>query len=371
MRTRWCCCCRPMPEPETLPSATLVFAEDVTRELPSAYGGAPLCGRLKAEPEDFQVEEIPLDEPEDEGEHLLLGVRKRGLDSLEVARRLARHAGVHRRAVGFAGLKDRHALTWQRFSVHLPGSVVDWASLDDDSLRISVLGRRRRKLRRGELAGNRFTLRLRAIAGDREAAETVLAACRRRGIPNYFGAQRFGRGASNLIRAQALFNRRLRRLPPEQLRMVTSAARSYLFNAVLAERVRAGEWDRALPGEVLLHAVEGRALPFSAATAELADAVAAGEWHPSGPLPGRVGHCLAPQAEAAAREAAVLARSPFPQWIDWLAGHGFDALRRALRVLPEGLDWEWEQDALILRFALPPGSYATALVRELMVPECA
>ena len=358
-----------MPESGSAPAATLVFAEDVTRDLPGAHGGAPLCGRLKAEPEDFQVEEIPLDNPEGEGEHLLLGVRKRGLDTLEVARRLARHAGVHRRAVGFAGLKDRHALTWQRFSVHLPGSEVDWSALDDDSLCIAVLGRRRRKLRRGELAGNRFTLRLRAITGDREAAEAVLAACRHQGVPNYFGAQRFGRGASNLIRAQALFNRRLRRLPPEQLRMVTSAARSYLFNAVLAERVQAGDWDRALPGEVLLHAVEGRALPFSAGTGELEAAVARGEWHPSGPLPGRTGHCLAPQAEAAEREAAALARPPFPQWIDWLAGHGFDALRRSLRVLPEGLDWDWEHDALVLRFALPPGSYATALVRELMVPE--
>lgn len=358
-----------MPESGSAPAATLVFAEDVTRDLPGAHGGAPLCGRLKAEPEDFQVEEIPFDNPEGEGEHLLLGVRKRGLDTLEVARRLARHAGVHRRAVGFAGLKDRHALTWQRFSVHLPGSEVDWSALDDDSLCIAVLGRRRRKLRRGELAGNRFTLRLRAITGDREAAEAVLAACRHQGVPNYFGAQRFGRGASNLIRAQALFNRRLRRLPPEQLRMVTSAARSYLFNAVLAERVQAGDWDRALPGEVLLHAVEGRALPFSAGTGELEAAVARGEWHPSGPLPGRTGHCLAPQAEAAEREAAALARPPFPQWIDWLAGHGFDALRRSLRVLPEGLDWDWEHDALVLRFALPPGSYATALVRELMVPE--
>ncbi len=357
-----------MPESGGIPSATLVFAEDVTSDLPRAHGGAPLRGRLKAEPEDFQVEEIPPDDPEDEGEHLLLGVRKRGLDSLEVARRLARHAGVPRRAVGLAGLKDRHALTWQRFSVHLPGNEVDWTVLGDDNLCISVLGRCRRKLRRGELAGNRFTLRLRAIVGDHEAADAVLTTCRRRGIPNYFGAQRFGRGASNLIRAQALFNRRLRRLPPEQLRMVTSAARSYLFNTVLAKRVQAGDWDRALPGEVLLHAVEGRALPFSPEADELEAAVACGEWHPSGPLSGRTGHCLAPRVEAAECEVAVLARPPFPQWIEWLAGHGFDALRRALRVLPEDLDWHWEQDTLVLRFVLPPGSYATALVRELMVP---
>ncbi len=342
----------------------LVFAEDVTRELPQAHGGAPLRGRLKHEPEDFQVEEIPLDVPGDEGEHLLLGVCKRGLDTLEMARRLARHAGVHPRAVGFAGLKDRHALTWQRFSVHLPRGEVDWSGLEDETLRIEPLGHRRRKLRRGELAGNRFLLRLRDTAGERAAAEAVLAACRR-GIPNYFGPQRFGRGASNLIRAQALFARRLRRLPPEQLRMVTSAARSYLFNAVLAERVRAGDWDRALPGEVLLHAGEGRALPFGG-DARLEEAVARGEWHPSGPLPGRAGHCLAPGDVAAAREAAVLARPPFGQWIEWLAGHGFDALRRSLRVLPQGLEWRWEGDDLLLSFGLPPGSYATSLVREVM-----
>ena len=344
----------------------LHFPEDVVAELPHAHGGPPLRGRFKAHPEDFEVVERLGYAPDGEGEHLLLEVRKRGLDTLEVARRLAAHAGLHPRAVGFAGLKDRHAVTTQCFSLHLPkGEGPDWRSLEDETLQIRVLGRHRRKLRRGRLAGNAFRLRLREVAGDRQRAEAVLQWLAGEGFPSYFGPQRFGRGSSNLIRAQSLLLGRLRRPGPEQLRMLISAARSWLFNQVLAERVRRGDWNRLLPGEVALLTEDGRPLPVRRPE-ELEARLAAGELHPSGPLPGRPGHCLAPDGEAVALEHAVLQRPPLDAWVAGLARRGADAARRPLRAIPRELAWEWGEGELLLRFELPAGSYATSLVRELL-----
>ncbi|RMG35967.1 MAG: tRNA pseudouridine(13) synthase TruD [Gammaproteobacteria bacterium] len=335
--------------------------------LPRAFGGAVLDGRLKARPEDFRVEEILGHRPAGEGEHLLLRVTKRGENTLDVARRLARFAGIHPSGVGFAGLKDRHAETVQTFSVHLPSHpVLDWHALEDESLNIEVLGWHRRKLRRGGLQGNRFHLRIGEPSGDRARAGEVLQAIAEGGFPNYFGTQRFGRGASNLIRAQALLLGRLRRPKPEQLRMLVSAARAYLFNRVLAERVRAGSWNRALAGEVLEIEGEGRQLLARALDEALALRVVAGELHPTGPLAGRPGHGLAPQGEAAALEASVLGVPPFDHWVGALAGREVPADRRPLRVVPRHLAWDWRREALELSFELPAGSYATSLVRELL-----
>ncbi len=346
----------------------LHFPEDVVAELPHAHGGPPLRGRFKAHPEDFEVVERLGYAPDGEGEHLLLEVRKRGLDTLEVARRLAAHAGLHPRAVGFAGLKDRHAVTTQCFSLHLPkGEGPDWRSLEDETLQIRVLGRHRRKLRRGRLAGNAFRLRLREVAGDRQRAEAVLQWLAGEGFPSYFGPQRFGRGSSNLIRAQSLLLGRLRRPGPEQLRMLISAARSWLFNQVLAERVRRGDWNRLLPGEVALLTEDGRPLPVRRPE-ELEARLAAGELHPSGPLPGRPGHCLAPEDEADRVERAAIEAAGLEDWAGALGAQRLDADRRALRLIPRELHWTWEPDALLLSFQLPPGCYATVLVRELMQP---
>lgn len=359
----WFSCWMPMPEPDQRP-----FPDDPVAELPCAHGGAPLSGFLKATPEDFQVEELlgfPLN---GEGEHLVLHVRKRALNTMEVVQRIAHWADVPVAAIGFAGLKDRHAVAMQHFSIMLPGARhPDTGLLESDDLQVIAVTRHQRKLQRGGLKGNRFVLCLGGLRGSKADAEDRLQAIRDKGFPNYFGPQRFGNGASNLVQAQVLLSGGMKHSKSEQRRMLLSAARSHVFNQVLAARVKSGSWDRALPGEVLLLNEGGRQLLASSVSERLRVRIGDGEMHPSGPLPGRAGHCLLPEGETASFEARCIHEQHLEDWVDSLVSQGVNAERRALRSLPEGLEWRWEGDrVLILEFALAAGCYATSLVRELM-----
>lgn len=333
--------------------------------LPFAHGGPPLRGVLRAQPEDFVVDEIDAFCADGVGEHLLLRVEKRGENTDWVAGELARFLGVPRLAVGYAGMKDRHALTRQRYSVHWPGSgLADFSAWPHGSVRVLEQTRHRRKLRRGALAGNRFRLCLREIAGDLAAAEAVLARIAERGVPNYFGEQRFGHDALNVARARALLAGRRRARDRQQRAILLSSARAALFNAVLAARVRDGSWQSLLPGERVL--LDGSQAHFLAEQidASLIQRLSAFDVHPSGPLPGRGG--AGPVGEAAAREGSVLAAEA--ELVAALAAAGLDAARRPLRLRPQGLSWSYEAAARILHldFALPPGGYATVLLRELV-----
>src|SRR5690606_4777831 len=137
--------------------------------------------------------------PAGQGEHLLLTVEKCGLTTVHAARRLAQWAGIADVGIGYAGLKDRHAVTRQRFTVHLPKRVApDLASLQDDSLRVLEQAWHHRKLPRGALRGNRFELVLRKVQGEREAIDQRLEAIARGGLPNFFGEQRFGGDGDNV-----------------------------------------------------------------------------------------------------------------------------------------------------------------------------
>ena len=219
---------------------------------PRAHGEP--CGRavLKAVAEDFQVDEV-LDIPlSGDGEHLWLWVEKRGLNTEEAARRLARAAGVPVKMISYAGLKDRQALTRQWFSLHLPGkSDPDLTAAEDDSLRILERNRHRRKLQRGAHSANGFTLRLTELQADRERLEARLKAIVAQGVPNYFGTQRFGHDGGNVFDARGFAERGKL---PEHRNMrsrLLSAARSYVFNQVLARRVAEGTWNRAQVGDLL------------------------------------------------------------------------------------------------------------------------
>ena len=161
---------------------------------------------MRASAEDFQVVEDLGIEPSGSGEHVLLKIRKRNLNTAEVATHIARLAGIRPRDVSYAGLKDRVAVTTQTFSVHLPGKEApDWAELEGENLQVLDAVRHHRKLRRGSLRGNVFTLCVRKFSGDAGALEARLQQIDEQGVPNYFGAQRFGRDGNNLQRAQTLF----------------------------------------------------------------------------------------------------------------------------------------------------------------------
>ncbi|AEG01785.1 tRNA pseudouridine(13) synthase TruD [Methylomonas methanica] len=330
-------------------------------EWPYAFGGPSGTGNIKTEPDDFIVEESLSFQPEGNGEHVFLHIEKIGENTEYVARLLARHAGVRQRDIGYAGLKDRHGRTRQWFSVWLPGKAdPDWSPLETGNLKILQSIRHPRKLKRGVLAGNRFSLRIRNWQGDRDRAEQQLRQIQTQGFPNYFGEQRFGHQGRNIDKALAMFGGV--RVKPEQRSIYLSAARSYLFNLILAERVQQQTWLRVLPGDVCK--LQGSNSQFVAETPEqtLQQRMAGGDIHATAALWGKG---LNPAGgEVADLENAVIAGQP--ALATGLLKAGLELDRRALRVIPENLNWQWTNECLHLDFGLPAGSYATALLRELI-----
>ncbi|MFU8833112.1 MAG: tRNA pseudouridine(13) synthase TruD, partial [Wenzhouxiangella sp.] len=216
----------------------------------TAWGGPPAKGLIRSCPEDFRVLENLGHQPDGDGEHLWLWVEKREQNTVFVATELARAAGVHPRHVSFAGLKDRNAVTRQYFSIHLPGQadpdLTDW---QPEGITILEAQRSSRKIQRGRLEGNSFELVVRDMEGDLDQLEQRLINVRDEGVPNGFGEQRFG--GNNLARAHALFAGKLRRKPSKNKRgFYLSAARSLIFNLVLAERIENGTWNRLIDGDV-------------------------------------------------------------------------------------------------------------------------
>ena len=336
-------------------------------DLPFAFGGPAGSGRLRVEPEDFVVREIPICAPDGSGEHVWLYIRKRNANTEWVARQIARFAGAAPRDVSFAGLKDRRAVTEQWFSVQLPGRAdPDWARLEVEGVTVLQAARHSRKLRRGALRGNRFEIRVRGFDGDRALAEARLRALAARGVPNYFGTQRFGRDGGNLEAAARMLRGEGRRPARHERGLYLSAARSHLFNQVLAARVAAGTWDTLLDGDVL-QLDGGRAwFVADAGDAELPRRLQGMEVHPTGPLWGRGD----PATQGAARALELACLEPWREWCAGLERAGLEQDRRALRVRAAELSWSWaDESELSLAFALPSGSYATALLHELVTAD--
>jgi tRNA pseudouridine13 synthase len=333
--------------------------------LPCAFGRPPASGAIRRLPEDFVVEEILGFEPDGTGGHMLLLVEKRGANTGWVAAQLARHANVAVRDVGFSGHKDRHALTRQSFT--LP-----WSAQHDRSQCLSWRGegysvldaqRHGRKLRPGSHRANRFALRVRDLQGDHAAIEACLQQIRAHGVPNYFGPQRFGRDGNNLRRALEWAGGAGAPRERAQRGFLLSAARSQFFNQVLAARVADGSWNRLLPGEVVM--LDGRRSFFPAADIDQALAARGQSMdvHPSGPLSGRgespaTGLARLPEDAAQASNAALIAL---------LANERIDQERRSLRLPVREFEWAFGGDSsLQLHFVLPRGTFATAVLHELL-----
>ncbi len=328
--------------------------------LPFAHGGPPLHGVLRAKAEDFFVDEVLGFEPEGSGEHVFVHIEKTGANTDWVAKQLARFAGVAPMAVGWSGMKDRHAVTRQWLSVHLPGKAdPDWSSLDIDGVKVLDARRHDRKLKRGAHRSNRFRIRLRDISGDRDAALAQIEVITAQGVPNYFGEQRFGRGGDNVDLARALFAGR--RMPREQRSFALSAARSHLFNRTLASRVVDGSWNQPLAGDVFMlagtHSVFGPE-PIDDAVRERMTRL---DIHSTGAMWGKGD--LRSSGEVAELESLIALADA--ELADGLVRNGLDQQRRSLRLLAADLSATWEDDALVLDFSLESGAFATVLIREL------
>jgi tRNA pseudouridine13 synthase len=333
-------------------------------ELPRAYGPVPARGRIKREADDFLVDEILGFEPQGEGPHAWLQIRKRNTNTAWLAGALARLAGVAKRDVGYAGLKDRAAVTSQWFSVPMQRrGEPDWTALNSTEVQVLRVTRNRKKLRRGIQTGNRFRIRVQGFQGDGEALLARAAELAAGGTPNYFGDQRFGRDGGNitgawemLVGARPVRDRHLRGL-------YLSAVRGMLFNRVLARRVRDGSWRHAVPGEAVMLDGSHSVFHLSEPDAETDARLARMDVHPSGPLWGS-GDAMA-RGQALALEESVL-RDCAP-WCQGLGGAGLKHARRALRVPLAELEVAFEMpDRLSVGFVLPAGAYATMAVRELV-----
>jgi tRNA pseudouridine13 synthase len=329
--------------------------------LPRALSSVPITGRIRTIAEDFVVEELPAFEASGEGEHLLLTIQKRGMNTAFCAQQIARWAGIDERDVSYAGMKDRHALTTQRFSVRIPKKISpDVSALNTEECKVLDATWHSRKLARGALAGNRFALTLRDVRADKTQLQESLQKIKAQGVPNYFGEQRFGQEHANVDKALAMFGGQ--RVDRAKRSIYLSAARSYLFNHLLASRVQQGSWNQALPGEVWM--LEGTKSIFGpeAFTDELAQRLAELDIHPTGPMWG-AGE-LRSQEQVLEIESTLA--SQFPEICTGLAKADLRQERRALRLLVKNLSWDLvADDVLQLSFELPPGAYATSLLAEL------
>ena len=328
-----------------------------------ACGPAALTARIRSVPEDFRVEEVLGFEADGEGPHVMLTVEKREANTHWVAGELARHAGIPPREVGYAGLKDRHAVTVQHFTLNLDRRPEpDWSTLASSGIKVLKSARHRRKLKTGALQGNCFRLVLRDLSGPVDELRPRLEAIRSKGVPNYFGLQRFGRGAANLEKAEAALSGRLRIHDRRLFSLLLSSARSLIFNDVLSERVNAGNWDKLLGGEVLM--LDGSHSVFKAVDgdAELPRRLEQGDVHPTGPLWGR-GEPLV-SGEVAALEGRVAERHQ--ALAKGLVKVGVEMARRSLRLAVKDFAWHASPEGLILEFFLPAGAYATTVLGELV-----
>ena len=324
-------------------------------------------GEIKVEPEHFVVEEVPLYEPSGEGDHLFVRLTRSGRTTRQVVEDLSRALGIDAGSIGYAGVKDRHARTTKVFS--LPGVKPEQLqNLPDDlELEIHWAIPHNRKLRPGHLLGNRFTITvLHPTAADAmERAKAIIEALQRRGLPNFFGEQRFGRYGDNAQEGLAILIGQKRRPGAKWLhKLLTSAYQSYLFNRYLALRMERGLFTRILPGDLAKKTDTGGMFLVEDAETEQ-PRFDRGEITFTGPLFGY--KMRQPAAEAAALEAEILAESPVTE-AQWRR-HRVEGNRRAGRIFLQPIELAPHPLGFTLRFFLPKGAYATMLVREITKAE--
>lgn len=334
-----------------------------TMSLPDwAYVEKPVTrGRIKASPEDFIVEEVPGFELTGSGEHLYLLVEKCSMNTQDLVKLLARKLRLHPKHIAYAGLKDKQAITRQWISLCTPGDI-DVAKLASPGFRVLESKRHTSKLKRGAHRGNRFEIVIRDLS-EIDDLEAAIERVQSQGVPNYFGAQRFGRGAKNIEKARALFAGEIK--VERHLRgMYLSAARSFLFNQVLSARVSQKTWATGLPGESMM--LDGSNSFFKTDTIDtsLGERLASFDIHPSAPLWGK--GALSSCGDVFELESGIMAMHP--DLTSGLEAFGLRQQRRATRLVPQNLMVSWVDDtSLKLNFQLSRGNFATTVLRELFI----
>jgi tRNA pseudouridine13 synthase len=334
----------------------------ITPELPGAGG------QLEAEPAHFVVEEIPLYEAGGSGAHLYVSLTREGWNTRRVADALADLFGLSRRDVGFAGLKDRNARCTQTFS--LPGLASQDAARIEPALPFQVNWARQHsnKLKVGHLLGNRFHITVTDLAVPPEDAlsrsRAIAAAIAQRGVPNFFGPQRFGWEGGNVAKGRAALLGQGSRRDPWLAKLLVSAYQSHLFNRYLVRRIEAGLFGQVIEGDVCKKADTGGMFDVQDAAAEQLRYVR-GEITFTGPLYGK--KMWAAKGQAAALEASVLAEAGLDD--EDLRRARVDGTRRPARLWLPVVELAANAQGLRVAFVLPKGAYATVVLREFIKSE--
>lgn len=323
-----------------------------------------VSGCIRSTPQDFFVDEIPAFVPDNQGEHVLLHIEKKNTNTDWLAGQLARFAGVPGKDVSYAGQKDRNAVTRQWFSIRLAGKPEpDWDVFNQENVQILEHVRHQRKIRRGALKGNHFKIVVRELQGELDSLEAHLQWIKENGVPNYFAEQRFGRNDANLENAKVMFNGK--RIKDRNKRsMYLSAARSFLFNLILSERVHQKNWNQALAGDAMQLSGSHSFFIAGEIDEDILQRVNEHDIHPTGVLWGR--GKLATQSAAKKIEETII--HVHPDFQHGLEKMGLEQSRRALRLIVENLDWKLQPDqkTLELSFTLVAGAYATSVLREIV-----
>ena len=325
--------------------------------------GAPQCtATIRSENEDFQVTEIPSFEPDGEGEHFYLKIKKNGENTDWVAKQLALFFNVTSKEIGYAGKKDRHAITVQWVSICLPGvKNISVEAFNTPSIQVLEVLKHSRKLRTGALKGNKFSLVLKNVRDDKYFAQRL--ALIEAGVPNYFGEQRFGINGANLQRGIALLKEEFKERNRSKKGLYISAVRSWFFNHLLSARLESDLWRTVMAGDVVM--LDGSKSHFLVDDlAAISQRMQELDLHLTGPMLGR-GRAIVTE-EAQRWEQELIA--PYADIVERLEYMGLSQERRSLRLLPKNLNsvctqpGRWE-----ISFELPPGSFATSVLRELCV----
>lgn len=325
-----------------------------------AFESTGVRAGFKTSPEDFVVIEQLGFEPDGEGEHLWLNIRKRNLTTEAVIADLARLLSIPRRDIACSGLKDKQAITEQWFSLPWPIKK-PLPEVSGSSWQLLRMQRHGKKLRRGVHKENAFEITLRDLEGDISRLEARLNEIIRTGFPNYFGEQRFGRDGQNVEKALALFSGKLT-CKPFQRSIYYSAVRSHLFNAYLHERVKQQNWNQALAGDVFNLQGSNACFSQQEIDQDIVQRLHTLDIHPCGPLPGKGASGLT--QEAARLQEMINER--YPMFCQGLLQAGIETATRPLRAVVKSLNWRTDNNKGLLSFQLRSGTYATALLRELV-----
>ncbi|CZG24844.1 TPA: tRNA pseudouridine(13) synthase TruD [Legionella pneumophila] len=330
---------------------------------PRAYGMPNSTATFKLCPEDFQVNELFEGQFSGEGEHIVLKIEKKGLTTEQVVKSLAGLINKPIKLISYAGLKDKQALTTQWLSIHAPGEVIEGIeTLEAPGWKILECTRHNKKLRPGFLSGNHFTITLRNVSNETDLIHRI-EQIKLKGVPNYFGEQRFGRDGGNLIKAEEILVQG-RKVKDRFLKgMYFSAARSWLYNLILSRRVKESSWNLPLLGDVIqLVGSNSVFVNDKSLDEQLLQRIGEKDVSPASPLPGRSKNLVKGTALQIINEVY----AEWSAWLDGLEKNGLEEAWRANILYAEQIEYRINQGTVELSFVLPAGAYATVVLRELV-----